>query len=96
MAITISLWTTKHGEINRFLDSFYEKDMDVDCSLRRWATDFYRPLDSVDMICALMDNSEKYDVAMYLHMDNGYLYKITSLNYEDVVKGLFEMYYVPV
>lgn len=69
--------------------------MEIDCSLRRWVKDFYNPLDSVDMICALMDNSEKYDVAMYLHMDNGYLYRITNLNYEDVVKGLFELYYVP-
>lgn len=96
MAITISLWTTKQGELNRFLDSFYEKNMEVDCSLRRWVKDFCRPLDSVDIICALMDNNDKYDVAMYLHMENGYLHRITNSNYEDVVKGLFEMYYIPV
>ncbi|ACL76508.1 hypothetical protein [Ruminiclostridium cellulolyticum] len=96
MSITISLWSTKQGELNRFLYSFYGKDMEVDYSLRRWAQDFYMPLDSVDMICALMDNSEKYDVSMYIHMENGYLHKITDSNYEDVIKGLFEIYYVPV
>jgi hypothetical protein len=96
MAITISLWSTKQGELNRFLYSFYEKDMEVDCSSRRWVKSFFKPLDSVDMICALMDNIERYEVAMYLHMENGYLHRITDCNYEDVVRGLFEMYYVPV
>jgi hypothetical protein len=48
------------------------------------------------MISALMDNFHKYKVAMYIHMENGYLHKITEENYDDVIKGLLELYYLPI
>jgi len=94
MSITISLWSTKQGEIQKFLSSYYQKDYKSEKFSRRWIGDFINPLDSIDMISALMDNIESFDVVMYIHMKNGYLHRITEVNYNDVIKGLIGIYYV--
>ncbi len=96
MSVTLSLWSTKQGEIRRFLHSFYQKDYIKEQNSRRWVESFFNPLDSIDMISALMDNYECFDVTLYIHMENGYLHKITVKNYDDVIKGLVGIYYLPV
>ena len=96
MSVTLSLWSTKQGEIRKFLHSFYQEDYVNEENSRRWVNDFYNPMDSIDMISALMDNNDSFDVTLYIHMDNGYLHKITKNNCDDVIKGLIGIYYVPV
>lgn len=96
MSVAISLWSNLQGEIQRFLLSYYQKDIRGEEYSHRWIEDFINPLDSIDIISALMDNIQNYKVTMYLHMENGYLHKITEENYNDVIKGLIGMYYLPV
>lgn len=96
MSISISLWSTLQGEIQRFLSSYYQKDIQRDEECSSWIHDFSNPLETIDLISALMDNLHKYKVAMYIHMDNGYLHKITEENYNDIIKDLIELYYLPV
>ena len=96
MSVTLSIWSTKRGEIRRFLHSFYQKDFKGEDNSRRWVRDFINPMDSIDMISALMDNLEYFDVTLYIHMENGFLHKITEKNYNDVIRGLIGIYYCPV
>lgn len=95
MSVSISLWSNMQGEIQNFLSSYYQKDVQYNEELRSWTSDFYNPLETIDIISALMDNVHKYKVTMYIHMENGYLHKITEENYNDVIKGLLELYYLP-
>jgi len=94
MPVTISLWSTKQGEIRSFLESYYQKDNQCEEYSRRWIGEFFNPLDSIDMISALMDNCDRYNIVMYLHMENGYLHKIVESDYNDVIKGLIGIYYL--
>ncbi len=96
MSVTLSIWSTQRGEIRRFLHSFYQEDFKNEENSRRWVRDFINPLDSIDMISALMDNIEYFDVTLYIHMENGFLHKITEKNYDDVIRGLIGIYYLPV
>lgn len=96
MSVTISLWSTEQGEIRRFLNSYYEKDYQSEEFSRRWLGEFCNPMDSIDMISALMDNIESFGITMYIHMENGYLHKITENNYNDIIKGLISIYYMSV
>lgn len=96
MSITISLWSTEQREIQRFLKSFYQKNIKIEEYSRSWSEEFYNPLDSIDIISALMDNNYKYEIVMYIHMENGYLHKITTNNYNDIIKDIIELFYLPV
>lgn len=96
MSVSISLWSNLQGEIQSFLSSYYQKDFKNYEQYNSWTSDFFNPLESIDMISALMDNFHKFKVTMYIHMDNGYLHRITEENYDDVIKGLLELYYLPI
>ena len=96
MSVNISLWSNLHGEIQKFLCSYYQKPIQNKEFLHRWMGEFSNPLDSIDMISALMDNIHNYKLTMYIHMENGYLHRVTVNNYNDVIKGLIELYYLPV
>ncbi len=96
MSVSISLWSNLQGEIQNFLSSYYQKDFINNEQVNSWTSDFSNPLESIDIISALMDNFHKYKVTMYIHMENGYLHKITDENYNDVIKGLLELYYLPI
>ncbi len=95
MSVTLSLWSTKQGEIRRFLHSFYQEDHINEENSRCWSRSFNKPMESIDMISALMDNDESFKLTLYIHMDNGYLHRITKDNYDDVIKGLIGIYYIP-
>lgn len=96
MSISISLWSTVQGEIQRFLRKYYGKDVLIDNCSGSWVGEFINPLETIDLISALMDNIHNYNIAIYLHMENGYLHRITNENYNDVIKGLISIYYMPV
>ena len=70
MSISISLWSNLQGEIQSFLSSYYQKDFVNNEQLNSWTSDFCNPLESIDMISALMDNFHKYKVNIYIHIDN--------------------------
>jgi predicted transcriptional regulator len=93
MSISISFWSKTEGEIKRFLSRFYEYEYNIQDDCRHWITEFHDPLESVDIISSLMDNEDQYNISMYLHMQDGILYKIDKNNYNDVIKGFYILFY---
>ena len=93
MSITVSLWSEKEGEIRRFLEKFYLSKVFMDEDVDQWSYVYNRPLESVDMISALMDNSHKYDIEVGVQVNQEELYPVTENNYNDVIKGIFCLFY---
>lgn len=93
MSVSVNMWSGIPGELRCFLEKYYEKEVDVNNHTGGWFFECSPPLESVDIISALMDNSEKYDIVMYVQVNNSELYRITEENYNDVIKGLFILFY---
>ena len=93
MAITVNLWSGKSGEIKRFLESYYGKNITMDEDVGQWIYVFRKPVDAVDMISAIMDNNDKFRIGMYLQVDEGDLHPVTFENHNDIIKGIFHLFY---
>jgi hypothetical protein len=93
MAVVVNLWSKRTGEIKRFLESYYKKEMNMDEDIDRWIYVYNKPLDSVDIISALMDNNDKYEISMCIQVDTGDIYYITAQNHNDIIKGMFCLFY---
>lgn len=93
MAVLLSLWSRKNGEIKRFLDRFYEKDVKLDEDVDRWMYVYNKPLDAVDMISTVMDNSDKYQIGVCIQIDRGDVHTVTAENLNDIIKGIFCLFY---
>ncbi len=93
MSVSIHLWSKEKGEIKKFLKKYYQKEIYMEEDIENWIYVYSKPLESIDIISTLMDNLEEYNISMYLQIDKYDVHNVTSQNYNDVIKGLFQIYY---
>ncbi len=93
MSVSVNLLSVKTGEIRRFLASFYGRDIDLEDDVGHWAYVYYRPLESIDMISAVIDNHDKYQISLCIQVNRGDFCQITDDNLNDVIKGIYSLYY---
>lgn len=93
MSVTVNMWSKKPGELENFLRSFYQTEVKISGDARQWIEEYKNPLKSVDIISALMDNRHKFDIVLYVQVGQEDLYRITEENYNDVIKGIFILFY---
>ncbi len=93
MSIAVNLWSKKAGELRSFLESYYDKKVIMDDDVEQWIYVYNKPLESIDLISAVMDNSDKYNIVMFLQIDKCDLHPVTRENYNDIIKGIFTLFY---
>ena len=93
MSISVNLWSRKEGEIKRFLDSYYEKDVKMDSDVGHWIYVYSKPLDAIDIMSALTDNNDEYQISMCIQIDKGDVHSVTPENHNDILKGILFLYY---
>lgn len=93
MSITVNLWSRKTGEIKKFLEKYYEKKEIIDDDVDQWIYVYNKPVDAVDIISAVIDNNDKYKVNIFIQVDEGKIHPITVENHNDVIKGIFYLFY---
>jgi hypothetical protein len=93
MSISVNLWSSKDGEIKRFLERYYDKKVNLDEDVNQWIYVYNKPLDAVDMISAVMDNSDKYKIGMCIQVNEGDIHPVTVENHNDIIKGIFCLFY---
>lgn len=93
MSITVNLWSRKTGEIKRFLEKYYGKDIYMDEDVSKWIYVYNKPVDAVDIISALIDNNDKFQVYICIQVNEGEIHPITAENHNDVIKGIFYLFY---
>lgn len=91
--LTVNLWSRKSGEIKRFLECYYDREMPVAEETGEWEYAFRKPLEAVDIISAVADNADKYQIRMCIQVDEGQLHYITPDNHNDIIKGIFQLFY---
>ncbi len=93
-SITVCVWTKTEGEIKKFLERYYEEEeIHIDCDVDEWNYVYGNPIESVDIISALMDNRYEFDLNVGVRVNEEDLYHITDENYNDVIKGMFNLFY---
>ena len=93
MSLVVNLWSKKTGDIKKFLQSFYQKDVKIDDDVEQWIYVYNKPLDAIDIISAVIDNNDKYKIFMCLQIDNGDVKPVTQENHNDIIKGIFYLFY---
>ena len=91
MGVIVSLYSSKKGEINNFLSKFYEKNLNINDSLK-WEQTFANPIDSVNIIGTLIDNKENFDINMRVSLDTGFFINVTDFNSDKIIRYLYERY----
>ena len=95
MMAIVKLYSNKSGEINRFLEHFYEKSSsnidNIEDDLL-WQKEYENPIEIADIISALIENQEDYKINMWISLDKNMLINVTHNNADDVIRYLYERY----
>ena len=87
--IVVTLLAEKPCELNKFLSAYYNKEMGIEEGAFRWSCIYKRPIDSICILAALIDNIEDYKIEALIsikHYDN---IKVSENNINELVKILY-------
>lgn len=91
MSAIINLYSKKDNEIKNFLNKFYSNNTSVD-NILKWEHLYENPLEAADIIGVYIDNSDKFDIRMWVSLDKGLFINITDFNSDKIIRYLFERY----
>lgn len=91
--VTITLLSQKPAELNKFLNSFFDKKIDVADEAFMWSCIYEEPLASVNLISTLVDNNEKFKIEALISLEHLHSIKVSKENLEDLIKLMYFKYY---
>ena len=89
--VSINLYSTKENEIKRFLDKFYNYKENI-IEDKTWYKEFQNPIEMADLIGVFIDNNDKFNINMWVCLDEGFLLNVTENNADKIIRYLFERY----
>lgn len=91
MKTSINFYSEKSGEIKRFLELYYSKNLNIDNNLT-YKKEFDNPLDMIDIISCFIDNNEKFEANLWISFDKDVYICVTNSNLNSLIKYIYERY----
>ena len=91
MESSINLYSTKEGEIKKFLTSFYNKKIELENNLK-YNIYFVNPIEMTDMIGTFIENNEKYQINMWISFDKHIYINVTEYNVDKIIRYIYERF----
>ena len=91
MFATVNLYSTKKGELNNFLSRFYNTDLEIYNNLN-WEKKYTNTIELAEIIGVYIDNSDLYNLKMFICIDKNLFITITEDNANDIIKYLYERF----
>ena len=91
METSINLFSEIKGELNKFLSSFFNKDMKIIDNLS-WQKKYKNPVEMTELIGVFVDNHLDYSINFWVCLDNNVYIKVSEQNANALIKYIFERY----
>lgn len=91
MRPTINFYSEKNGEIKRFLELYYSKNLDLNDNLV-FRKEFENPIDMIDIISCFIDNNQKFKINLWISFDKDVFICVTDNNLNNIIKYIYERY----
>lgn len=87
----VNLYSETSGEIKKFLDLFYSRNMELSNDLF-WEISYDNPIDMIELISCFIDNKDKFKVNIWISIDNGVFINVTDNNLNSIIKYIYERF----
>jgi len=88
----ISLYSPRNGEIQKFLNSFYNKKIILNYDLKKHNISFENPTEMVDIIGTFIENNHKYKINMWINFDKDVYINVTDYNADNIIRYIYERF----
>lgn len=87
----VKLYSENKGEITRFLNEFFDKNLEIENDLE-WQKEFKNPIEIVDIIGAFIENNDIYKINMWISIDKDCFINVTDDNADELIRYLYERF----
>lgn len=87
----VSLYSMDNTQIEKFLNCFLEKNINIDNKLE-WEHNYDNPIEIASIIGVFIDNNDKFDINMWISLDEGIFINVTEENADKIIRYLYERY----
>ena len=87
----VRLYSEKPGEIHRFLNDFFNNNIELENELE-WQKEFVNPIEIVDIIGAFIENNDDYSINMWVSIDENCFINVTDDNADELIRYLYERF----
>jgi len=91
MVVSVNLYSQKNGEVNRFLNSFYNTNLNIENSLN-WEKKYANPVELAEIVGVFVDNYDDYVLNMWICLDKNVFVRVTEENADALIKYLYERF----
>ncbi|MCI8699795.1 MAG: hypothetical protein HFJ47_00455 [Clostridia bacterium] len=91
MGTIVNLYSTKKGELNRFLSSFFNTEMEIYNKLS-WQKSYNNPIEVTDLIGVYVDNYDNYSINLWICLDNNVYINVSEKNADALIRYIYERY----
>lgn len=91
MKTKINFYSQKNGEIKKFLEQYYSKNLDLQNNLF-FEQEFDNPIDMIDIISCFIDNNNKFEINLWISLDKDVYICVTDNNINTLIKYIYERY----
>ncbi len=91
MNFSVNLYSTNFNDINNFLSSFYSKDLHLE-NKSKHSIYFESPNLMIDLLTAIIENDEKYNINPWICLDKGVYINVTKYNLDSVIRYIYERF----
>jgi len=91
MNAIVDLYSKESNEIKKFIDAFFENDIDINNNSKIEII-YKNPVHSSDIISAFIDNIENFKITMWVSLDEGLFINVNKHNADKIIRYLFERY----
>jgi len=87
----INLYSQTSGEIKKFLELFYSKNLNISNDLF-WEKTYTNPIDMIELVSCFIDNKDKFQINIWISIDNGIFINVTDDNLDNIIKYIYERF----
>ncbi len=91
MLSSINIFSDKKGEINKFLSSYYNTNLDIEDKLK-WQKTYKNPIEMTDLIGVIVENSDKYNLNVWVCLDADIYIRVSSNNADKLIRYIYQRY----
>ncbi len=91
MYTIVNLYSSKSGEISKFLSKYFDKQIHLESDLK-WEKKYENSIEIADIIGAFIDNNDKYNINMWISLDENAFLNVTDYNADSIIRYLYERF----
>ncbi|MCI8587224.1 MAG: hypothetical protein HFJ49_01265 [Clostridia bacterium] len=91
METIVNLYSKREGELNKFLSSFFNTEMEIPYALT-WQKKYYNPVDVTDIVGVYVDNRDNYSISLWVCLDYNVYINVSEKNADALIKYIYERY----